>query len=58
MEQPDNVRERVERWEKENNRQMSSLTRKEWLDVITEILPLTRIEAEEWLNQMIMNSES
>lgn len=58
MKQPDNVRERVERWEKENNRQMSSLTRKEWLDVITEILPLTRIEAEEWLNQMIMNSES
>ena len=43
---------RMEAWEKENNRQMSSLSEEEWLDVVTEILPLTRDEAEAWLQSL------
>ena len=45
----DDAYERMCKWEKENNKQLSDLSEDEWLDVITSILPLTRYEAEEWL---------
>ena len=43
---------RMEAWEKENNRQLNTLSEEEWLDVITRILPLTMDEAEAWLQSL------
>lgn len=52
MSYQDEALRRMEAWEKENNRQLNTLSETEWLDVITKILPLTRDEAEAWLQRL------
>lgn len=48
----DNHRTRMERWEEANHKKLSSLTDKEWLDVVPYLCAMTREEAEEWLWSM------
>lgn len=49
----DNADTRMQLWEEKQGIQMSKLTREEWIDVVYHILPITRQEAEEWLNCLV-----
>jgi hypothetical protein len=52
----DNHRTRMERWEEANHKKLNSLTDEEWLDVVPDMLALTRLEAEEFLWSMRMQN--
>ena len=43
----------MNRWERQQKVKLSSLSRSEWIDVVSKILSLTTSEAEEYLNSLI-----
>lgn len=45
---------RMNCWEDKQGIKLSSLSRAEWVDVVSHILPLTEQEAEDYLNHLIM----
>lgn len=52
---PDNLRTRMERWEKANHRLMKDLTPEEWVRVVNNIGCMTESEAWELYNSIICN---
>ena len=53
MTRDEEVKQRIELWEKQHNRQLETLSRDEWIEAAQEILALTRPEAEEYLDYLI-----
>lgn len=51
--QEDNNQTRLTRWEEKQGILLKKLTREEWIEVVSHILPMTRKETEEYLDYLI-----
>lgn len=47
------VKRRIEKWEQENNKKLKDCSREEWIEAMTGIMALTRLEAEQYLDYLI-----
>ncbi len=48
------VKRRVIAWEEKNGKKLKDLSRQEWINAISEIMCLTKYEAEEYLDYLTM----
>lgn len=46
---------RTARWEEKHGKKLNELSRNEWIEAMMEIGAMTRQEAEDYLNYLIMN---